>query len=226
MDIVLHEGIEVPYEISRLITEELKETNARMIILTRDSGDLMKGHMAAFAPATMSIVIDLDKCVNDLRWMDQGATFIANAWFNLLYCIYHEAQHAWQQDWMFTMENWTEADLEEDADKYALSQMTDWFETHPIPKIEEMGYIGERIRIALNAIWAKHESLVERELKMAADNVAADAELAIQKSKLYEGPQEVAALRTAVEEGRVDKRIVDGRLVLPADEFLAINILN
>jgi hypothetical protein len=206
---------EVPPAIVKLVHREFSpHPCVRQVLITGDCKDLLEGHMAAFVPATGSVVIDLDACVRDLRWMDKGATFIANAWFNVLYCIFHEANHAWQ------VEIGVETD-DESSDEYALESMFHWSEHNSLPRLEEMEYLGERIKVVLNAMWAKHASVVENEIS-ACGIAAADAGLAIRKSRFFEKEQQVTALLTEVVEGKAGC-ILNGRAYLRADEFLAID---
>lgn len=218
VQIVIHRDI--PYSISKLANDELSEETTDEIIFTGHPVDL-EGHMAVYVAETKSIIIDLDACVKDLRWMDQGATFIANAWLNLLYCVLHEAKHAHQMYYEPIMPT---KRMEEQADKYALNGMFKWFTENPLPDMDSMGYIGERIKVVLNAMWTKHESIVENEIKTCG-LVAANATTTTIKSGQYEKQSQVAALMTEIQEGRIGK-ILDGQPYLTAEEFIvAINPL-
>jgi hypothetical protein len=202
---------EVPPEIVQLAHKEFSGwESVRQVIFGTDPKGLLEGHLAAFVPETGSVIIDLDACVKDLRWMDKGATFIANAWFNLLYAIFHEAGHAWEMD---NDCPWNEPACDDEA----LNAMYDWCEDHPLPLLEDMGYLGDRIKVVLNAIWTKHEAVVENEIRVCG-RVAAYAKRVI----MADTPTEKAltALTTAVEAGEVGE-IIDGEMYLTTDEFLA-----
>lgn len=210
--IVLHR--EIPPALVKLAHKEFgPHPIVRQIIFAGDCAELVEGHMAVFVPDTGSVVIDLDACVQDLRWMDKGATFIANAWFNVLYCIFHEAQHAWQV-------SSSAPESEENADNYALDRMFEWVEANGMPQLDEMAYVGERIKVVLNAMWAKHESIVENEIK-ACGVAAADAMCAASKEPTFENQKQIAALDTEIREGKVG-HVLNGRAYLRADEFLAL----
>lgn len=203
---------EVPPDIVRLAHDQFSVYPCvRQVLFIVDKAKQLEGHLAVFVPDTGSVIIDLDACVHDLRWMDKGATFIANAWFNLLYSIYHEAQHAWQ----IMAER---APNEEACDEYALDRMFEWCETHPLPQVEDMGYIGERIKVVLNGLWMKHASVVENEIRVCGV-VAAHAKIAAHKISHYEDQAQRAALMTAIEEGQVGK-IISGEPYLTASEFI------
>jgi len=186
------------------------------VLFTGDCEDLMEGHMAEFCKSTGTAVIDLDRCVNDLRWMDKGATFVSNAWFNVLYCIYHESQHAHQVDYGNDQMDWAE----QDAHDYAVDAMIKWCEVNELPALEQMGYLGERVKVVLNAMWVKHQSVVENEI-MACGVAAADANLAARREASYENETQIASLLTGIMSGDIGL-VVGGNPYLKADEFLAI----
>lgn len=207
--IMLHR--EVPPEIVRLVHEELAKRECVSQIIFTGACPALEGHMAVFAPDTGSVVIDLDACVKDLRWMDHGSTFVSNAWFNLLYCIFHESWHAGQ---VFFGVN----PNEEDCDEYARNRMFDWLSTHKMPKLAEMGYLTDAIKKVLNAMWGKHQHLVELEINVAGV-AAAHVFNAATKIPSFENQRQIASLVSEVMEGRAGK-VVDGEPYLTADEFI------
>jgi hypothetical protein len=224
---VLHK--EVPPAIVKLAHDEMLGLRyARQIIFAANIADeLLKGHMAVYIRETESIVVDLAACVKDLRWMDKGATFIANAWFNLLYCIFHETRHAMQEEDV-NFEEMTDTQRDEDADEWALEGMVEWCSNNPLPKMEQMEYIGERIREVLNAMWAKHASIVENEIECNGV-AAAKAMLAAQRNRRNPAPatkmhpgavDEPTALMTAIREGFVESIMVGNEPCIGAGDFL------
>lgn len=209
LSITLHR--EVPPEIVRLAHEEFMPRECVTEVLFTGPTDQLEGHMAVLVPANGSVVIDLDRCVRDLRWMDLGATFVANAWFNVLYCIYHECNHAYQVDHGLP-------EIEDDCDMYARDSMFEWLKEHRLPKLAEMGYLTDVIKDVLNKMWGKHQQLVELEINVAGV-AAAHVLNAATRISAFENNSQISALVTEVMEGRAGI-VVDGEPYLTAEEFI------
>ena len=217
--IILHE--EVPPAIVNIVREEFDPLGVvDQILLTRNC-ELLEGRMAAFVPATGSVVIDLDACIKDLRWMEKGATFIANAWFNLLYCIYHEACHAKQVEKGLAI-ILPDDMLEIHADKSAIEDMMEWAMQHDMPALEEMGYVGEKIKKTLDRLRIKQPAMVELELNACGKGVAIARVAATRCETEYDTKKSIASLETAIDDSEVGV-IINNDKYLKAEEFINID---
>lgn len=218
--ILLHE--EVPPSIVRIVREEFEALTTVEQVLFTHHCELLEGRMAAFVPATGSVVIDLDACIKDLRWMEKGATFIANAWFNLLYCIYHESCHAQQVEEGLDLKLSNDL-LEVHADENALEDMMEWAMQHDMPTLKEMGYVGEKVKEALDRLQNKRPELVELELNACGKGVAIARVAATRCAIAYATEESIASLETAIDDGRVDGIIIDNTRYLQAQDFINID---
>lgn len=216
IQIIMHE--EVPPSIVQLVRKVYNSLiRVDQVIFTSRCTQL-EGRMAAFVPDTGSVVIDLDACVKDLRWMNKGASFIANAWFNLLYCIYHEANHARQvEDGLDAVH--PEYMLEMDADTYALDDMADWALENQMPALENMGYIGNKLQQVLNRVYHKRPEVVDAELEVCGKAVAIARAAANSCPNYKDIDESVASLETAIDEGRLGV-LINGERYLNAYEFI------
>lgn len=107
-----------------------------------------EGHRGVYYPSLRTVVVNLHKCMTDDLFKDWGLLYSARVYTTIMYTIYHEFEHARQ------LQNHPElinADslpeyYEREADLYALSRV---HEIQDIPTLEELGWVGETIRMVL-----------------------------------------------------------------------------
>jgi len=138
--------------------------------------ELEDDKLACLDPITYDITIDMGNCVRNLTWMNRGATYIANTWFNLLFAAFHERAHVRQirenaklQD----LENATvimEAAADAEANSALLAYVAD---NQLIPALDELGWAGEQIKELLSEQYPAHPESVLSELKLQGTNMAA-----------------------------------------------------
>ena len=166
MNYVLHEdpgpeSVKVAYDAFQGLQ------NVKTILFTTNK--LPQGKLGLFVPETQSVIIDLTNVLNDLGWSAKGMFLSHCVWCNLLYTIYHEAAHAWQ----FQQEGWDalpeDADLdmmEQEARKIAMDKTMDWLCANSVPKIPQMGWVGEQLTKSINLLFAMGNLLIEEEVRM------------------------------------------------------------
>jgi len=133
------------------------------------AGEFPKSRLAGYNPDKGIVKIDMLNCCEYFGWMKEGATYVANVWFNLLFSAFHERAHVRQvieDASLKDLENATEI-MEIAANAEAGSALLAWCHLNPrIPLISEMGFAGERIKEVLNEKYAVNTECVLRELDL------------------------------------------------------------
>jgi len=223
MRIIQHE--EAPKALIQLIAEYYEPITAinMVILIGGDKYELMHGKMAVFNPETGAVVIDMEACMKDQRWMRRGMAFVPNVWCNLIYSVFHEGAHALQmmndeisfdeQTWDLQCEM-----LDHTADVMAMEQMIDWFEIHATtPPLDQMGWVGQRIQTLFNEIYSKAPDVIGAEMDILGTEAAGFAEVAAQGPDFEK--HEIPGLMQAIGRGDIGLQI-KGRPCLRMDEIL------
>lgn len=110
---------------------------------------------AIYVPKEKLIVIDLCRCVTDNKFSNMGVSTLPNVWLNMLFHFYHEIGHALQveRDSSLAEINELLPWFENEADEFAKEMSLEWCTTHPIPKLEEMGWVKERVKKVINNLY-------------------------------------------------------------------------
>jgi hypothetical protein len=140
--------------------------------------DLPDGNLAAFLPLSGTVVVDMGNAAiaKSNYWMEQGATYIASTWFNLVFGIFHERAHVRQvreNAELKGLDHATEI-MEAAANAEANSALLAWAEDNPaIPGLDDLGFAGEYIKEVLNAKYSEYPQPVLRELNCQGTNTVA-----------------------------------------------------
>lgn len=143
--------IEPPQELIRIVNQDLADiTTVEQILF--DAFHLEKDVLAGFRPSNKLITIDLGKCLINTQFMKKGMAYIACAWFNMLWALYHEIAHAIQVEGKPELADLKEpsSELEAEAQEFTGESVVEWAENNKIPTLEEMGWAGEQLRFAVN----------------------------------------------------------------------------
>jgi hypothetical protein len=112
--------------------------------------------------------------------------------------------------------------LEVHADENALEDMMEWAMQHNMPTLEEMGYVGKKVKEALNRLQNKRPDLVKFELNACGEGVALARVAATRCAIEYDTEESIASLETAIDGGWVGVIINDNKY-LNAEEFINID---
>jgi len=149
------------------------EDEVQNIVITFDS--LLNGKTGAFLPDEKTIIIDIGHCITNHYWLDRGATSIANAWFNMIYTLFHELKHARQlseRPELVQMAHLTD-EYETDAREYGFLSLEEWsINDGVIPELDELGVAGETLKESLNQLYASATEEVDIELSAQGTNLA------------------------------------------------------
>jgi len=185
MEIKLHK--EVPPQLVRVIDEICRqEPLIKQVIIDADiDPKLMHGRMGVFVPETGSIVIDLAQCVKNTQWFQYGIFFLWNAWLNMLWAVFHETAHAESID-NPDCAGWDVESLEKLATEWALEDLWDYLDTHPIlPNFKQFGWAKDPLQKCINALYPSHKSLFDEEFSCLGTPAAANAVIAAKASERY-----------------------------------------
>ncbi|MCW4018999.1 MAG: hypothetical protein NWF00_10040, partial [Candidatus Bathyarchaeota archaeon] len=154
-----------PQELIRIMNDLYADTPVIKQVIFDTNITQLQGHMAAFVPGTGTIAIDLAACANDLRWMEKGALYVPNVWFNMMYCMHHEYAHA-RQTMQVGWDNVSLDVLEDEADGAAIASLTAWADHGgKVPKLTEMGWVAEHeIREFLNKYYVIKPEVINDEI--------------------------------------------------------------
>lgn len=207
-------------EAVRLAEEAFKGfENVDKVIFTSNQID----KMGKFIPGTKSVVIDLERVVKNRDLVITKGMFLHIAiWCNLVYTIYHEAAHAQQ----FQQEGWAEIPqdmdlevVEAEAHAIAFDKTADWFISHEMPPIPEMGYLGRRIADHMNHLFAMGNPMMEEEVSLLKTQAAGRADVFTRLNGDFDGESE-SLLFDRIDEGAFGC-LHNGVRYLKANEILA-----
>jgi len=221
MKIIDNKG--APPELVRTIVHEAELIHSvKRVIFDAFIKDL-NGDLGAFNPTNGVIIIDLGNCLTNKSWMKKGFMFIANAWLNLLMTAFHELAHAAQLDLEPALANLDRLPqiYEDEATETAGIRVVNWTDEHPIPKLNELGWVGDQMKAIFNDLYFTMPDMVGEELDLEGTEIAAYAEQRAHTSREYSTEQETALLLKQIDDGMIGKKVGEKRY-LTAYEAVAM----
>lgn len=209
MEIIDNKG--APPELVRIINKAAEDCKCVTRIVFDAFITNLEGAMGAFSPDDGTIYIDLGRCIVERVWMKKGFMFIPNAWLNMLMTAFHEIAHAAQLDVdpeLAKFESLPQK-YEDEATEVAGIMLINWAETHPIPKLNELGWVGNQLKMMLNQMYSTMPEVVNEELEFEGTEVAAYAAERAQTSREYNQADDTALLLKQIDEGMVGVRVGD-----------------
>jgi hypothetical protein len=204
-----------------LIVTAFTNTPAEVIIV--DANLPIDGHLGAWVPSTKSMLIDLGACIGNTGWMEkEGLLTIPNAWYNLLYTIYHEAAHARNTPDLIIDLDLKRDVLEEMAHAEAIDNMFEWLSVNPIPNLNDMGWMGIRLRAMMNMLYARNQE-IGNEIDAMNTPAVARADVFV-KSHAFSMP-DVECLFNRIDDGSMGMVIGGVRYLRAEETFYADDCL-
>lgn len=136
-----------------------------------------------FDPETREINIYLEGCMRNRKFMTKGILWPAASWMMLLFTIFHEYWHAKQLERNALLTHAypeTVATLDDEADEIAIESLLEWCKVESMPKLKEMGWMGEIIRQGVNTLYHKFPRIIE-EIEDFEEGGAIRLEMAFQQ---------------------------------------------
>lgn len=201
MKIIEHR--EPPVGLLELAEEVLGGVGCETLIIGAYLDFMTEGRMSVLVLEKKCVVIDLASCGTDVRWMRRGAFYVPNVWFNLVYCIFHEAAHLYQiEEYGDEIHDVPEAILEHSADLIAMDSLAEWIQetNNIVPSLDDFGWLQGMIRNTLNYLYA---SGLPVELELDAMKMDAVARALAVKGLKETDSQALAALRPDRDKGLV-----------------------
>jgi len=176
------------------------------------------GGFAGFAPKSKTILINMDAVITDATWIRRGIRLSAAVWMSLVYGLYHELIHAWQlkEEPQLAQLDELPREYEVQATENGLALMADYLAHHNLPRIEEMGYLGQLILNVFQHIMPKMPNKVKEELQLNGTNAAAELSTIAALTKEIE-IDEIERLMARIDEGVIGQK-VDNKYYLTAYE--------
>ena len=222
MEIIDNRG--APPELIRIVHEACKEhPSVQQVVFDAFIEDLA-GDTGAFNPETGAIYIDMGACITNKAWMKRGVLYSANVWFNLVWTFFHELVHVQQleQEPELLHMNVLPASYEAEARDVGIASTIAWALDNDMPTLNEMGWVGEQIKLLLNRLYAQMPQAVNEEIDLQGTNLVAGAEEAASNSKGYGTEEETAVLLKSIDEGLIGGK-VGNKKYLTAYEALDLN---
>lgn len=215
---------EPPRELVRAIEEECSPIETiKSVLIDVNNEDLTEGQIAGFDPDSGEIIIDLAGCCEFKKFTNKGMMIIPAIWFSMLYALYHESAHARELEEnpeMIEIDHLPEI-KENVADLEAMGKIFKWSENGVIPKIDEMGWAGEKVKELINMFYFDENMRNElmEELNVNEANGAAEVEtfMSVRDDFTEEGYK---TLCECIDKGEFGISL-KGKRYLRADEFLA-----
>jgi len=224
MKIIDNKG--APPELIRVAVHEAEVCNTVNTIIFDAFIKDLNGDKGAFAPETGTLIIDMGACILDTAWMKRGFMVIANAWFNLLMTVYHEMAHAAQLDEepeLMSLDALPEH-YEEEATRTAGLAVLNWADEHEtVPTLNELGWVGDQLKILLNKLYTEMPEVVDEELNLEGTNMVAYAQEGAESSREYNSAEEIAVLLKQIDDGVIGKKVGEKRY-LTAYEAIGIQL--
>ena len=207
MDIIDNRG--APPELVRIVHEACKGHEAVKRVIFDAFIEELGGDLGAFDPDEGTIYIDMGACVMDKFWMKKGIMYTANVWFNLVWTFFHELVHVEQleQEPELAALDYLPKDYEDEACDTGMNSLLMWALDNSMPTINEMGWVGEQIKLLLNRMYAQMPWSVNEELELQGTNFVADAIEAAAVSKEYGEQEEIESLLKSIDEGLVGGKV-------------------
>ena len=184
--------------------------------------DKLKGKLAAFDPTNGTVIIDMGNCINDRGWMKKGIMYIPNVWFNLVFALFHEVAHAFQleEDPELLDFDTLPPEFEDEANTIAEDSLLEWAKEGVIPRLNEMNWVGEQIKLLLNRLYAQVPHEVVDEMAVEGTTAVANAIHAAIVNPQYENKEDMHQLLEAIDDGYIGI-VVNGKRYFTA--YDAIN---
>jgi hypothetical protein len=222
MEIIDNRG--APPELIRIVHEACKEhPSVQQVVFDAFIEDLA-GDTGAFNPETGTIYIDMGACITNKAWMKRGVMYSANVWFNLVWTFFHELVHVQQleREPELLRLSILPANYEDEACGIGKASTIAWALDNDMPTLNDMGWVGEQIKLLLNRLYAQMPQTVNEELDLQGTNLVALAKEAASNSKEYSTEEETAALLKSIDEGLIGGKVGD-RKYLTAYEALDLD---
>lgn len=213
-----------PPELIRIVNEACKEHESVKEVVFDAFIEDLAGDTGAFNPDTGTIYIDMGACVMNRSWMKRGVMYSANVWFNLVWTFFHELVHVQQLEEaprLAALDS-LPAEYEAEACDVGIASTIAWAFNNSMPTLNEMGWVGEQIKLLLNKLYAQMPQVVNEELELQGTDLVAHAEEAAVNSKGFGTEEETALLLKSIDEGLIGGK-VGNRKYLTAYEALDLN---
>jgi len=216
---------EPPRELIKVIEEEYSPIKTiKSVLIDANNPDMKPGQSAGFDPDKGEVIIDLASCCESKRFINEGMMALQSIWFNILHAVYHEGAHGRQLE---EEPNLIEEDIlpeikEHAADLEALDKLLKWSEKGTIPKLDEMGWVGEKMKELINTFF--HDAEMRRclleELEVLEVNGVAELENFISCRQDEFSAKSRNTLYECIDNGEFGIKL-KGQRYLHADEFFA-----
>jgi len=219
---------EPPRELIRIIEENYgPEDNIEKVLIDINNPKIEKvgnNCLAGFFPDTKEIIIDLARCAEDKGWLDFGMMMIQTVWFNMLRAVFHELGHAQQlnADPSIKKLKILTPELEQEADAFATEMIHHWAtEGGVIPKIDNMGWAGEQLKLILNTYYSNKElrPKIMEELTALEANATAELDTFIAHNQKTLGKREHDNLCESIDNKDIGIKIGNKRYLDPTGFF-------
>lgn len=207
MEIVDNKG--APAELIRIAHKAASECKKVNRIIFDAFINELNGDLGAYDPVTETIIIDMGACIVKRAWMKKGILYIPNVWFNLLFTFFHEMEHAFQleEDPELLKLDSLPQEHEDEANIVAEDSLLEWAKDGLIPRLNELGWVGNEIKKILNQAYTTTPADVVDELNVEGTEAVANALHASLISNQYENKEEMAELFNAIDTGHVGVKV-------------------
>ena len=222
MEIVDNKG--APAELIRMAHEAAgKCTKVKRVIFDAFIKDL-ENKLGAYDPRTETIIIDMGHCLMQRDWMKKGILLIPNVWFNLVFTFFHEMGHAFQleEDPALVDVNPLPQNYEDEANTIGEDSLLEWAKKGIIPRLDEMNWVGDQLRIILNRMYTQVPEVVIEELNAEGTEAVANALHLILATNQYDTKEDRAKLFKDIDEGQLGTK-VKGKHYFTAYEAINTN---
>ncbi len=211
MELVDNKG--APAELIRIANRAASECKTVDRIIFDAFIDELKGDLGAYDPVTETVIVDMGQCIMKREWMKKGILFIPNVWFNLVFTFFHEMAHAFQleEDHDLISFNALPQEYEDEANTIAEDSLLEWAKDGVIPRLNEMGWVGEQIKDLFNKMYVQIPGEITAEMEVEGTPAVADALHASLVSNQYESKEEMAQLFEAIDKGYVGVKVAGKR---------------
>jgi len=163
---------------------------------------------AAFAPKSKTILINMDGVATNQRWIKRGIRLSTSVWLSLLEGFFHELTHAYQlNEEPELIELYELSDeYENEATAASLAMTIAWLADHDLPRIEEMGYLGQLVLNVYQSLLPNLPDKVKEDLQLNGTNAAAKlTSLAVLTNEIE--ANEIDRLKSHIDEGLIGQKV-------------------
>lgn len=181
----------------------------------------LDGDLGAYSPEQETIIIDMGACVAKKAWMDRGILYVPNVWFNLVFTFFHEMAHAFQleEDPALVEVGALPQQYEDEANQIAEDSLLAWAKDNTIPKLNEMGWVGDQIKSVLNKLYVQLPDAVNNEMEVEGTEAVANALHAILTAGNIEDGEDRKKVLKAIDDGDIGVKVA-GKRYLTAYEAI------